>query len=236
MNSVLRRRPRAMQVTGAAIGLAVVMSGVVVSASPAAAAPAPWESQSGIYHYFTVPKSSVPSNTCGNSTGAGAELEGNIGPSGTWAAVGLDASGQNCVADIGPMKPGLYYYQYVATMPDRSKQVFRNPDSFRRALRAISLSTFDSSAPESLASFAASTRAEKRSISRWTTSSRFKRSPFSAESSPTAADTRDQSNVSNGFGRRRRGLESSSFPVMRPPSLESSKLLRLFWLHIDDSD
>ncbi|MBX5446654.1 alpha/beta hydrolase-fold protein [Sphaerobacter sp.] len=118
-----------MQVTGAAIGLAMVVSGVVVSASPAAAASDPWESQSGIYHYFTVPKSSVPSNTCGNSTGAGAELEGNIGPSGTWAAVGLDASGENCVANIGPMKPGLYYYQYVATMPDRSKQVFRNPNS-----------------------------------------------------------------------------------------------------------
>lgn len=96
-------------------------------ASPASAAPDSWESESGIYHYFTVPKSVVPSQACGNSTGAGAELEGNIGPSGTWAAVGLDASGQNCVADIGPMKPGLYYYQYVATMADRSKQVFRDP-------------------------------------------------------------------------------------------------------------
>jgi len=113
----------------AALGLAVVSSGLVVSASPASASPDGWESQSGIYHYFTVPKSIVPSQTCGNSTGAGAELEGNIGPSGTWAAVGLDASGQNCMADIGPMKPGLYYYQYVAPMADRSKQVFRNPAS-----------------------------------------------------------------------------------------------------------
>jgi enterochelin esterase-like enzyme len=109
------------------VGLAVVASIVGVSASSAAAAD-PWESQSGIYHYFTVPKSDVPSQACGNSTGAGTELEGNIGPSRTWAAVGMDANGANCVANIGPLEPGLYYYQYVSTMPDRSKVVFRNPD------------------------------------------------------------------------------------------------------------
>lgn len=115
-----------MRWTSAAVGIAVAASGVLVS-SAAQAAGDSWESQSGIYHYFTVPKASVPSNACGNSTGAGSELEGNIGPAHTWAAVGLDASGQNCVADIGPMEPGLYYYRYVATMADRSKQVFRNP-------------------------------------------------------------------------------------------------------------
>ncbi|OCL36968.1 hypothetical protein BCR15_12875 [Tessaracoccus lapidicaptus] len=122
----LRRRSRIRRVVGAALAAAVVSSGI--AASPANAEPDPWESQSGIYHYFTVPKTSVPSGACGNSTGAGAELEGNIGPSGTWAAVGLDGSGTDCRANIGPMKPGLYYYQYVATMADRSKQLFRNPD------------------------------------------------------------------------------------------------------------
>lgn len=97
--------------------------------TPASAAPDAWASQSGIYNYFTVPKTSVPSQTCGNSTGAGAELEGNIGPARTWAAVGLDGNGSNCVANIGPLEPGLYYYQYVATMRDRSKVVFREPGS-----------------------------------------------------------------------------------------------------------
>ncbi|MGN6217880.1 MAG: alpha/beta hydrolase-fold protein [Microbacterium sp.] len=112
-----------------AVGLAVVSSIVIASASSAAAAVEdPWESQSGIYHYFTVPKADVPSHACGNSTGAGTELEGNIGPSGTWAAVGMDASASDCRANIGPLEPGLYYYQYVSTMPDRSKVVFRNPD------------------------------------------------------------------------------------------------------------
>lgn len=120
-------RPRVRRAAAAAAGLAVVIP--AVTAAPAAAASDPWESQQGIYHYFTVPKASVPSGACGNSTGAGAELEGNIGPSRTWAAVGLDGNGQNCVANIGPLEPGLYYYQYVATMPDRSKQVFRHPDA-----------------------------------------------------------------------------------------------------------
>jgi len=127
-------RRRVTRGAGAALALTLSVTGLAVAAVPAAAATDsagadPWESQSGIYHYFTVPKSSVPSGACGNSTGAGAELEGNIGPSGTWAAVGLDASGSNCVANIGPMEPGLYYYQYVATKADRSKVTFRHPDA-----------------------------------------------------------------------------------------------------------
>ncbi len=71
----------------------------------------------------------MPSQACGNSTGAGLEIEGDFGPSHTWAASGMDANGANCTANIGPLDPGLYHYQYVATMPDRSKVVFRNPDN-----------------------------------------------------------------------------------------------------------
>lgn len=126
-NDLRTRTPRAIRAR-VAVGLAVVSSIVIASASSAAAATDPWESQSGIYHYFTVPKADVPSQACGNSTGAGTELEGNIGPAKTWAAVGMDASGTDCRANIGPLEPGLYYYQYVSTMPDRSKVVFRNPD------------------------------------------------------------------------------------------------------------
>ncbi|MBD3943854.1 esterase [Microbacterium sp. NEAU-LLC] len=127
-NDLRARKPRAAGATAAGLAVAVAIS--IVTAVPAvAAAPDPWESQQGIYHYFTVPKSQVPSNACGNSTGAGAEIEGNFGPSKSWAAMGLDGNGANCVANIGPLEPGLYYYQYVATMPDRSKVVFRSPDS-----------------------------------------------------------------------------------------------------------
>jgi enterochelin esterase-like enzyme len=104
---------------------AMAVSLMAWPASPAAAAPDPWESESGIYHYFSVALADVPSGACGNSAGAGAELVGNIGPSKTWAAVGLDSANNKCVANIGPMEPGLYYYEYVATMADRSKVAFR---------------------------------------------------------------------------------------------------------------
>ncbi|MDF2509888.1 MAG: esterase, partial [Microbacterium sp.] len=43
--------------------------------------------------------------------------------------MGLDASGSNCTANIGPLEPGLYHYQYVATMADRSRVAFRNGDT-----------------------------------------------------------------------------------------------------------
>lgn len=127
-NETGMRRPYGLRARAAA-GLVLAASLVALTALPASAAPDPWESQSGIYHRFTVPKSSVPSNACGNSTGAGSEIEGNFGPSKTWARMGLDGSGSNCAANIGPLEPGLYYYQYVATMADRSRVVFRNPDS-----------------------------------------------------------------------------------------------------------
>ncbi|KAF2413482.1 hypothetical protein B1729_09270 [Microbacterium sp. B35-04] len=122
------RWPRGLRAR-AATGLVLAASLVALTAAPAAAAPDPWESQSGIYHRFTVPKSSVPSNACGNSTGAGAEIEGDFGPSKTWARMGLDASGSNCAANIGPLQPGLYHYQYVATMADRSRVPFRSSDT-----------------------------------------------------------------------------------------------------------
>jgi len=135
MIDLRERRTRAVR-TKAAAGLALSAAIAVAAAVPAVAAPAassngqdPWHSQSGIYQQFTVPKASTPSKACGNSTGAGSEIEGNFGPSKTWSAMGLDASGSNCQANIGPLDPGLYYYQYVSTMADRSKVTFRNPDA-----------------------------------------------------------------------------------------------------------
>src|SRR5512142_545703 len=104
---------------------ALVMS--VITAAPAAAATDTWHSNDDIYHYFKVPQSQASSIVGG--TPATLELEANIGPSGTWSTVALDLNGSDHTANVGPLEPGLYYYQYTATMQDRSKVSFRQPGS-----------------------------------------------------------------------------------------------------------
>lgn len=98
-----------------------------IAAAPAAAATDTWHSHDDVYHYFKVPQSQVSSIVGG--TPATLELEANIGPSGTWSALVLDPSGSDYAANVGPLEPGLYYYQYTATMQDRSKVSFRQPGS-----------------------------------------------------------------------------------------------------------
>lgn len=99
----------------------------VIAAAPAAAATDTWHSNDDVYHYFKVPQSQASSIVGG--TPATLELEANIGPSGTWSALALDPSGSDYAANVGPLEPGLYYYQYTATMQDRSKVSFRQPGS-----------------------------------------------------------------------------------------------------------
>lgn len=106
---------------------AVTMAVSVIAAAPAAAATDTWHSNDDVYHYFKVPQSQVSSIVGG--TPATLELEANIGPSGTWSALALDPSGSDYAANVGPLEPGLYYYQYTATMQDRSKVSFRQPGS-----------------------------------------------------------------------------------------------------------
>jgi len=98
-----------------------------IAAAPAAAATDTWHSNDDVYHYFKAPQSQVSSIVGG--TPATLELEANIGPSGTWSALAMDPSGSDYAANVGPLEPGLYYYQYTATMPDRSKVSFRQPGS-----------------------------------------------------------------------------------------------------------
>ena len=107
----------------AAAALAVSL----VAAAPAAAATDTWHSNDDVYHYFKAPQSEVISIVGG--TPATLELEANIGPSGTWSALAMDPSGSDYAANVGPLAPGLYYYQYTATMQDRSKVSFRQPGS-----------------------------------------------------------------------------------------------------------
>lgn len=111
--------------------------GALVGATPAAAdttaadaqvAADPWVSTTPEgYYRFTVPKADVA--TIVGSTPTTVEMEGNVGPSGTWSAVALDSSGNTYTALVGPLEPGLYHYQYTATMSDRSKVSFKEPTS-----------------------------------------------------------------------------------------------------------
>ncbi|MCA2216916.1 alpha/beta hydrolase-fold protein [Jidongwangia harbinensis] len=114
-----------LRMTGLAAAAALVVS--VIAAAPAAAAADTWHTNDDIYHYFKVPQSQVSSII--GATPTTLELEANIGPSGTWSALALDPSGSDYAGNVGPLEPGLYHYQYTATMADRSKVSFRQPGS-----------------------------------------------------------------------------------------------------------
>lgn len=124
-------RTAAQRGTAVAIG-AVLALGVGVAAQPAAAdeGPAPdrWVSTTPEgYYRFTLPQAEVESIV--GSRPSVVELQGNIGPAGTWSDLALDPSGANYQAMFGPVEPGLYYYQYTATWADRTKVSFREPTS-----------------------------------------------------------------------------------------------------------
>ena len=55
------------------------------------------------------------------------ELQGNIGPAGTWSDLAADLQGTEYVTTVGPLAPGLYHYQYTATLVDRTKVSFKEP-------------------------------------------------------------------------------------------------------------
>ncbi|UZN03466.1 alpha/beta hydrolase [Cellulomonas sp. S1-8] len=98
-------------------------------APPAAAegvAPDPWVSVTPEgYYRFTAPQATVQEIVGG--TPQVVELQGNIGPAGTWSDLAMDPSGTDYPTQVGILEPGLYYYQYTATFPDRTKKSFRNP-------------------------------------------------------------------------------------------------------------
>lgn len=127
----LRRRRAPAFVAGAVLALgAVVAAQPAVAEEPAAPPPPPdsWVTTTPEgYYRFTLPQADVEAIL--GARPSVVELQGNIGPAGTWADLALDPSGANYQGMWGPVPPGLYYYQYTATMPDRSKISFRNPAS-----------------------------------------------------------------------------------------------------------
>lgn len=121
-----QRRTTAM-VTGAALalGTAAVMAPPAAAEGPAAD---PWVSVTPEgYYRFTAPQADVQAIVGG--TPKVMELQGNIGPAGTWSDLAMDPSGTDYPTQVGILEPGLYYYQYTATFEDRTKKSFRNPST-----------------------------------------------------------------------------------------------------------
>jgi enterochelin esterase-like enzyme len=94
---------------------AVITAGVMAIAAmllaplPASAADTPWLSVSeDRYASFSVPAAYVQDNMGQVSQ---VVVEGNFGPSAAWAEFGLTRRGDVFSGILGPLKPGLYYYQ-----------------------------------------------------------------------------------------------------------------------------
>ncbi|MFH8251362.1 alpha/beta hydrolase-fold protein [Microbacterium sp. B2969] len=119
----------------AVIAVAAVVGGALVATTPAAAADSdPWVSlppnASGVddVYRFTVPNSAIQPATGIN--GSVVAVEGNFAPGKTWTTLNMGLSGGNWSSTIGPLEPGLYYYQYSARPAWNQDAIpFRNPAS-----------------------------------------------------------------------------------------------------------
>ncbi|SDU78523.1 Enterochelin esterase [Jiangella alkaliphila] len=93
------------------VGTAMAVA-ALVAAPPAATAATPWVTvdENG-FVTFTISADEAQS-TFGDVTQIVAE--GNFGPSANWAQWGLTRRGANWTSVMGPLEPGLYYYQFTA--------------------------------------------------------------------------------------------------------------------------
>ena len=79
-------------------------------------------------HRFTVP--AADADAAVGTTPAAVAVEGNLGQNKAWAQLNSGLSNGAWTSTVGPLEPGLYYYQYTATLAGSGEQVgFRNPDS-----------------------------------------------------------------------------------------------------------
>jgi enterochelin esterase-like enzyme len=116
----------------AAVGagaLAVPSAATAVSSDPWVAE-MPDNPVSDVYQFNVPPE--VMTDVTGIEDGQ-VVVQGNFGPGRTWTEVNADvpfgAEGGDRVATVGPLDPGLYYYQYaVRPGPDEEAVVFRNPE------------------------------------------------------------------------------------------------------------
>jgi len=121
------RRVWVAMTTAAALGVSALLA-----AQPAAAAEDPWVAEidnvvPDVYR-FTVPNSAIQPAT--GISGSVVAVEGNFAPGKTWTTLNMGSGGGNWTSTIGPLEPGLYYYQYSAR-PSWSQDAipFRNPAS-----------------------------------------------------------------------------------------------------------
>jgi len=127
-----RGRRRAVAVcTAAAVGAAALSMAPPASADAVSADPwvgeLPDNPVSDVYR-FTIPAAAVTEST-GIEDGLVA-VQGNFGPGKAWTDLNTGASGSDLTATIGPLEPGLYYYQYAARpAADQDAVAFRNPDA-----------------------------------------------------------------------------------------------------------
>jgi enterochelin esterase-like enzyme len=110
----------------AALGVAQPAAADAVSADPWVGE-VPNNPISDVYR-FTVPSAAVTAAT-GIENGLVA-VQGNFGPGKAWTDLNTGTSGSNRTATLGPLEPGLYYYQYaVRPAADQDAVAFRNPDA-----------------------------------------------------------------------------------------------------------
>lgn len=113
--------------TAAALGVSTILT-----AQPAAAAEDPWVAEidnvvPDVYR-FTVPNSAIQPAT--GIAGSVVAVEGNFAPGKTWTTLNMGSGGGNWTSTIGPLEPGLYYYQYSARPSWGEDAIaFRNPAS-----------------------------------------------------------------------------------------------------------
>lgn len=135
----------------AAVAAAAVGAGALVAVASAAVAVTsdPWVAEmpdnpvSDVYQ-FSVP-TAVMTEVTGIADGQ-IVVQGNFGPGRTWTEVNADppfgAGGAVRVATLGPLDPGLYYYQYaVRPAPAGEAVVFRNPEVDQEVTARPHLST-----------------------------------------------------------------------------------------------
>ncbi|WP_166644408.1 alpha/beta hydrolase-fold protein [Microbacterium sp. BK668] len=117
--------------TAAALGVSTLLA-----AQPAAAAEDPWVAEvdnvvPDVYR-FSVPDSAIQPATGIN--GSVVAVEGNFAPGKTWTTLNMGSSntpnGRVWSTTLGPLEPGLYYYQYSARPAwNQDAIAFRNPAS-----------------------------------------------------------------------------------------------------------
>lgn len=130
-----------------AVATALALGGAsLVAAQPAVAAGTDtWVSKPSnpipdVYR-FTVPTSAA--TAAAGTAPALVAVEGNFGPGKTWSQLNMSSSGGNWTGTIGPLAPGLYYYQYEATIAGTEALVgFRNPASPQEVTARPTWNTF----------------------------------------------------------------------------------------------